>query len=128
MSRTLNVTAGSGVCPPGAITRLALATADIARAKGLKFEAIKCSHVPGSPSRHVYLRDRAGRQWFLRISNHYRPRRAAKCNTPHFDLVSFDGVSGRGSLEFFLGEIAAGRADWFDPNESYRPRPGKARR
>lgn len=127
MSRSLRLVLGQGVARPGALKQLALRAADHARAAGLRFLRLEASRNPTSSSQYLHLLDQQGRRWLIRVSNHRRPLGRGQ-ETPHFDLVSIDGVAGFASLTFFLDEIAAGRPVWFDPAESFRPLPKQRRR
>ena len=87
---------------------LALAGVDHARSIGLERTSFTASR---SASRQFQLRDRQGRVWRLRVSNHFAPHRTSAVN---FQLVSFDGIWGRRELFAFIDTIADGTAIWFE--------------
>jgi hypothetical protein len=127
VSRTLRLVIGQGEATPCAVKALALRAADHARGAGLRFLRLEQSRNARSLSQYLHILDKQGRRWLFRISNHRRPLSRGQ-ETPNFDLVSIDGVSGFGSVTFFLDEIAAGRPEWFDPAESFREPRKRARR
>lgn len=127
MGRTLRLVVGDGTADHSALTRLALAVADEAKRVGLSVVRIGSSRTADSGSRYLELRDRAGRPWLLRISNHRRPRTGNPNETPHFDLVSIDGRSGFEQACGWLTGIVDGWFEWFDPAEAIR-QPRQKRR
>ena len=114
---------GSGTSVAG----LALAAAHEAAGFGFTVARHKASRSRrSSPSRYLHLVDRAGREWCLRISNHYRPSSSPHA-PPHFDLVALDGCSGLGEIRAFLLSIVGGDAQWFDRSDADR-RPRQRRK
>lgn len=100
--------------PFAAIGALAQAVADRARALGLTVVRTRISKIAGSPSRHLQVRDSANRDWFIRLSDHYMPRRTGYAR-PHFDLVTRDGSSGAELALAFVARIARGDEAWTPP-------------
>ena len=99
---------------PGDIVALACAVAEEARGFGFELETIKASRSRnGSPSKYIHLRDRQGRTWLIRVSDHYRPS-ASHHVPPHLDLVALDGSSGLAEARGFLARAASGQVEWFD--------------
>lgn len=128
MSRTLRFVTGHGTATPEAVGRLAFAIADEARARGLRVVRISASHNPSSGSRYVELQDSRGYRWTLRVSNHRRPLRGNRNQPPHFDLVSIDATAGVAQAVHWLDEIAAGRMEWFVPEQTAAMRASRRRR
>lgn len=121
MNRPLRVVLGPDRVIPGAHESFALKVADAARAAGLAVRGIQISRIADSVSRYVQLGDGAGRLWIIRISNYRRPHDADHA-LPHLDIVTRDGVAGFSQAAFFIGQIVAGLAHWFDPNDYRRPK------
>lgn len=95
--------------------------ADRAFALGLRVRSIRASHMRGSFSRYLTLRDRDGRDWLVRVSDHRRPRNYGH-PPPHFDLVSHDGRSGYEQAANWLARIATGDIPWFALDAVRQPR------
>lgn len=105
---------GSSRNGPGDIIRLALAVAAEAGAFKLRVGTIRCSRSGGAQhSRYLHIVDGKGREWNLRVANHYRPR-SSPFAPPHFDLISLDGQSGLAEARRFLLAVATGEAAWTD--------------
>jgi len=126
VSRTQRLVTGHGTAKPSDLAQLAIGAADIARRLGLQVRRTGCSHCRTSGSRYLEIADKFGLVWRFRISNHRRPS-ANRNAAPHFDLVSIDGRSGLSQIEFWLGEIAAGRIAWFEPEAAPAPRMRRRR-
>ena len=109
----LRIVAGAGAATPAAILQLSMQVAGAAIALGLAVVSNRGSRTINSPSRYVTLRDRGGRIWLIRISNHRIPVRNNH-PLPHLDLVSIDGSAGLPEASVFLARIADGTAAWFD--------------
>lgn len=106
------VVAGNGQsAPPGSIARLAFALAEHARAQGLTVVRVRCSRIRSSPSKVIMLRDRRLRDWHIRISDHYCPRKTGH-EKPHFDLVSRDGKAGFDAAVGFVSRLSRGEIEW----------------
>ncbi len=124
---TLRKVAGSTEDGPGDIAHLAFCVVETARSLGLRTEMPKCSRSRNhTASRYIEVKDRLGRIWHLRISDHYRPRRSPYA-PPHFDLVALDGHSGLGEARSFLEAVSEGRRDWTDHSHAGRRPRRKAR-
>jgi hypothetical protein len=119
MSGTMRIVAGSGAYAQGAHAELAIRIADFARRLGMTVGTVKASRCATSPSRYVNVRDARGRPWIIRVSNHRKPDFTGH-ETPHFDLVSIDGIAGYDEACRVLGRIQAGGIDWFDPKADVR--------
>lgn len=107
---------GQGPCPSGAPLSLALVIAQAGRRLGFRVGAVRRSHNPASDSRYIWLHDRGGREWLVRIAGHHMPI----CNrqpVPNLNLVSLDGASGLTQAISFLERAIAGSADWHDPRD-----------
>jgi len=102
-----------------AIGALARRLADHAGRLGLAVERIALSRTPGSHTRYLCFRDRLGRFWELRVSDHSRYAAFARTR-PSYDLVSDDGVQGEAHAAAFLAEVADGQRDWSDPRATLR--------
>lgn len=118
--------------PHEAIAGLAHAVAAHARTLGLTVVAVKASRIRSSPSRHVQLRDRHGRDWFLRLSDHRAPRCTGYAR-PHFELVTRDGGTGAELAFGFVGRVSRGEEAWSVPErgparKGIRPRGKGPRR
>lgn len=124
--RAHRIVLGQEPARPGEHARMVVAAADHARAIGLAAVGFKRSRSPGpagpSPSFYLCMRDRLDRDWLLRISDHYTPRRVS---VPHLDLVSRDGIAGRVELLAFIDRIAEGAALWHDHKRTELPRRSK---
>lgn len=107
--------------------KLAYALRDHAQAKGLKIDKLERSRAKISASLYLTMRDAAGRQWRMRISNHLRPRRTGHA-MPHLDFVSFDGSSGLALGCSMIDRIVSGAAEWFDADATVRCLPHTKRR
>lgn len=124
----LTATHVCGHRPPGssiayaALGVLTTAVCDRARALGLIVVQSRLSRIPGSPSRHIQLRDAAGRDWFIRLSDHRRPKRTGYA-CPHFDLVTRDGDTGAELAFGFVARVARGAEPW-TPAEASPARRG----
>jgi hypothetical protein len=101
----------------GAIQSLVLAVAQEARERGLAVVNIHASRVHRSASSHIVLRDRRGRDWLLRISDHKRPPETGY-EEPHFDLVTPDGLVGAELAFGFVMRVAEGREPWHEPRRT----------
>lgn len=123
----MRIVVGKGSCDAAAILRLSMALAGAAREMGLSVCANKASRSARSTSRYLTLRDQAGRQWLIRVSNHRMPR-CSSHPVPHLDLVSLDGASGAHEASLFISSIASGVAAWFDSTEPTYRRDLKRRR
>lgn len=108
------ITVGQGPLVAGAHNALALRIADFAVLQGFVFTGIQLSRNAGSVSRYLALRDRRGRPWLIRVSNHPRPTQNPNV-TPQLDLVSHDGRAGFDETCEFLTRVFEGRVPWFDP-------------
>lgn len=114
---------GSSRNGPGNIARLAVEIAAEARIFRLRIGAIRASRAGGAQlSRYLQIFDAKGREWCLRVANHYLPR-SAPYAPPHFDLIALDGHSGLAEARRFLLLVATGEAAWTD-----RTAGGRARR
>lgn len=102
---------GDGSCKPADIAFLAIRVVDHVCAVGLPSPQVKVTRNATGFSRYLTIRDHGGRDWLVRLSNHYRPRFRG-LPIPHFDLVSHDGVSGEGEVRAFISGIAAGALPW----------------
>ena len=115
MTRMLRIVAGADA--PGAkaaAAALALRLVDHARARGLRLVRMEMSRVIDSRSRYLVLGDAQGREWLVRVSNHFLPRRSGHLE-PHVDFVSLDGTSGLDRAEAAIGRIARGEMVWWAP-------------
>lgn len=115
----MRIVAGAGHFQPGAHADLAIRLADFARKLGMAVGSVQASRVTSSPSRYLTVRDRNGRPWIIRVSNHRKPDCTGHA-TPHLDLVSIDGQAGYDEACRVLGRIQAGGIDWFDPKAGVR--------
>lgn len=97
---------------------LAISISDHARAIGLPPTGIAASRNRNSASRYFSVRDRNGRDWKLRISDHHLPRFRGH-DIPHIDIVSRDGKSGSEVACGLLQLIAQGAMPW-EPVERER--------
>lgn len=116
--RAFRIVVGFGEAVPGAHSKLACAAADRAKEKGLANVGFSRSKHSNSYSFYLKMRDRSGRNWHVRISDHYRPRRSL---VPQFDVVTRDGIAGRAELLDIIDRIAAGTAPWFEAEGTARP-------
>lgn len=123
--RAFRIVVGFGEAVPGAHSKLACAAADRAKEKGLANVGFKRSKHADSNSFYLSMRDRTGRTWHVRISEHYRPRRSP---VPQFDVVSRDGIAGRTEPLAIVDRIAAGTAPWFESEGTARPHRKRRRR
>jgi len=116
-----------GLPPPRAdIAGLAFALAGHARTLGLIVIRIRASRVRSSCSNHLQLRDRRGREWVIRISDH--PLVAPNgYDRPHFDLVSRDGVTGYELAVGFVNRVARGAEPWAPAERAPQRRGQKLR-
>lgn len=101
-----------------ALLMLAISISDHARAIGLPPTGISASRNRGSASRYLSVRDRNGRDWKLRISDHHQPRFRGH-DIPHIDIISRDGRAGLEVACGLLHLIAQGAMPW-EPVEQER--------
>ena len=111
--------------PSGAICELALRLRDHAKRTGLAPAAFIASRVRYSASRILVLIDGDGREWRVRVSNHFLPRRTGHLE-PHLDFVSFDAAAGADRARAWLDRVARGEVEWCAPQ--LRPRRKGVRR
>ncbi|WP_336958684.1 hypothetical protein [Sphingobium aquiterrae] len=125
----LRIVAGAGHATPCQILMTAIDVAREAKRRGIGVLSIRSSHSRGSSSRYVWMADKSGRRWLVRVSNHRRPPAPHK-DMPNIELVTLDGVSGMPELCAWLDTIAAGDALWTDPvnHEARRKERREARR
>lgn len=99
-----------------AVTHLALRVADEARVLGFTYDGLTASRCPVSASRYLYLRDRSGRRWLIRVSDHAARRRRA-VSIPHYDLVARPAEADQAleAASVWLASVAAGLVAWHDP-------------
>ena len=119
MSGTMRIVAGSGTYRPGAHAGLAIRIGDFARRLGMTVCKVQASRCATSPSKYLIVRDTRGRRCIIRVSNHRKPDFTGH-DTPHFDLVSIDGIAGYDEACRVLGRIQADGIDWFDPKAGVR--------
>ena len=98
----------------GAITALAYAAAEHARSVGLAVVYIRASKLPGSPTKHLMLRDRQRREWQLRVSDRRAPEHTGY-DRPHFELTTIDGLLGAETLFCFINQVSRGEIAWTEP-------------
>ena len=133
MTEPHRIVAGLSANGPGDIASLAFAIAQDAKPFGFRVLAIKCSRAKraanaaqGSRTKYVHLADKLERCWIIRVSDHYRPRRAAH-HPLHFDLVALDGMSGQADVREWLASVARGEVAWVQPITSPRRRTYRQR-
>ena len=102
---------GHGVGTAADVHQLAARIANHARTRGLALIRLSRSRDPNSASCYLELRDAAGRQWLIRVSNHHRPR-STRHPVPHFDLTALDGTSGFDEACAYVDRIAAREIAW----------------
>lgn len=125
--KTIRRVVGRSTSERGCIAHLSLAAVGEAREFGLEVLSNRVSRSRGhTVSRYLALKDAAGRDWHLRISDHYRPGSSTHAPS-HFDLVSLDGRSGLSEIRRFLLEIVSGEAIWWDRGRDDRRPPMKRR-
>lgn len=115
----MRIVAGAGSCVEARLADVACRVRDHARVLGFRINAMRASRCRNSPSRYLHLRCPAGLRWVVRVSNHHRPANTGHEN-PHLDLVTLDGRSGFVEACGWLGRVAAGGVDWFDPMAGVR--------
>ena len=115
----LRIVSGAGTATAPDILALAMKLGSAARELGLTVVSIKASHVSGSASRYVTLRDHGKRHWLIRVSNHRMPINSDHA-LPHLDFVSLDGVAGFQDATRFLQSVATGKASWADAADPTR--------
>lgn len=122
MTRTLSIVAGrepSHRPPAGLVAGLALQLRAHAVGSGLRIIRLKATRLSNSCSRYLHVADASGREWIVRISNHYRPRRTGHIE-PHLDFVSLGGASGLDRAAAAIGRIGRGELAWWPPQRSPR--------
>jgi hypothetical protein len=118
---------GSSRNGPGNIAQLAVEIAAEARNFRLRIGVIRVSRAGGAQlSRYLHIFDCQGREWCLRVANHYRPK-SAPYAPPHFDLIALDGQSGLAEARRFLLSVATGEAAWTDRSDLGRARRKRRR-
>jgi hypothetical protein len=133
MNEPHRIVAGLSANGPGDIASLAFAIAQDAKPFGFRVLSIKSSRAVkaanaarGSRTKYVHLADKLERCWIIRVSDHYRPRRAVR-HPLHFDLVALDGKSGQADVREWLASVARGEVAWVQPIISQNVRKSRQR-
>lgn len=92
-----------------------------ARRVGLTVVRMRCSRIRSSCSKNLVLRDGRGRDWEIRISDHFLPRRHGHAE-PHFNLISLDGSTGFELAVDYVSRVSRGEIAWWQPKISPKRR------
>lgn len=120
--RPLRILAGAEPCDLDAMRSLVHDLAALAQEIGLTVLWVRMSKNRCSRSRYLLIRDRAGRDWSVRVSNHHRPN-SSLAPPPHIDIITRDGRSGRDEALGLIDRVASGDIAWAERETGWhRPR------